>query len=348
MRILVISDAESLDGAQGMLRFVTRHWRNSLGWEIDIFQPRGAKGNQEILLQAGMNPVTDISQIANYNVVLVNSFLNIDQLEKIPDAPIVFWVHEARIVLWVNNLLVSTMMRLFTRPKKIIFQTQYQANVVFKSFLFDLPPERVAIIPNGIEPLQINLSSRNEDGVLKISWLGSVMVRKRPTDLINAAIGLVNEFPLAVNLIGSFQDSFSIGPDFEQFIKSPPIFITFSGGRSRPEALKAVAESDIFCHTSDDESFSLAPLEAAALGVPVILSNLPTHQFVGWKHGENCLLYPVGDIAALALCIKELRNNAPLRTKLSARARSLAELHNSALFLERMTQVMKALVSPAP
>jgi glycosyltransferase involved in cell wall biosynthesis len=348
MKILVISDAESLDGAQGMLRFVTRHWKNNLGWDIDVFQPRGEKGNQEILLQAGINPVSEISQITNYNVVLVNTYSNIDQLAKIADIPIVFWVHEARVVLWSIHIPVSTTMRLFLRPQRIIFQTQYQANVVFKSFLFDLPSERIVIIPNGLEPLQINIAPRSNDGKLKISWLGSLIARKRPIDLVNAAIGLANEFPLAVNFIGSTADAHSIGPEFEQFIKAPPNLITFSGALLQPEALRAVAESDIFCHTSEDESFPLAPLEAASLGIPVILTNLPTYQFVGWKHGENCLLYPVGDVASLAQCIRVLRNNAGLRAQLVARARALAELHNSNLFLERMTQVMRPWIPPAP
>lgn len=344
MKILVISDAEGLDGAQGMLRFVTRYWSSALGWQIDVFEPRGEKGNQEILTQAGMNLITEISQDANYNVVLVNSYLNIDQLAKFPDVPIVFWVHEARVVLWGSNIPVSSLMRLFARPEKIIFQTQYQSNIVFKSFISNLPSDRIAIIPNGLEPAQINISPSVDDGVLKISWLGSVMATKRPTDLINAAIGLSNEFPLSVNFIGSLGDIYSVGQEFEGFVKEPPAFIAFSGSLLRPNALRAVAESDIFCHTSGDESFSLAPLEAAALGVPVVLSDIPIHQFTGWRHRENCLLYPVGDIEALAGCIKELHNNVALRVKLSERARVLAELHSGPLFLERMTQIMKCWV----
>jgi glycosyltransferase involved in cell wall biosynthesis len=99
-------------------------------------------------------------------------------------------------------------------------------------------------------------------------------------------------------------------------------------------------QSDIYCQTSGDESFALAPLEAAALGIPVILANLPVYQFVGWKHGENCLLYTPGDVLALAQCIRELRNNPNLRISLANKGRVLSQLHNGNLFLNRITQLM--------
>lgn len=98
MKILVISDAHSLDGAQGMLRYATRYWKNKLGWEIDIFQPRGLPSDHSILTEAGMSPISQLSESLPYHVVLVNSFLNIHYLNQFKNAPLIFWVHEARTV----------------------------------------------------------------------------------------------------------------------------------------------------------------------------------------------------------------------------------------------------------
>jgi glycosyltransferase involved in cell wall biosynthesis len=344
MKILVISDAGGLDGAQGSLRFATRYWKEQLGWEIDVFEPRGGREIEEskrnFLTLAGMNLITKLSQETPYKVVLVNSFLNIDYLDKIGNIPVVFWVHEADTVLWAANIAVAKMKQLFARPQKIIFSTPYQSETVFRSFIYQIPLEKIAIIPYGIEPVEIPLHEKRDDGVLKLSWLGNVIARKRPADLANAVMGLHNEFPLTVNFIGSLGDSYSLGEEFVDFIKQPPPFISWNGAMARAQALEAVAQSDIYCQTSGDESFALAPLEAAALGVPVILANLPVYQFVGWKHGENCLLYAPGDVAALAQCIRELRNISSLRLSLANKGRALAQLHSGNLFLGRITQLM--------
>ncbi|MBU3557629.1 glycosyltransferase family 4 protein [Polynucleobacter sp. Ross1-W9] len=345
MKILVISDAQGMDGAQGSLRFATGYWKKQLGWEVDVFQPRGQSEQRDILIESGMNPIAEILPSTPYNVVLVNSFLNIDYLAKISNVPIVFWVHEADTVLWGSPLPVQAVKQLFARPQKIIFSTVYQPNIVFKSFTYQLPLERLSVIPYGIEPVEVHIKSKVDNGTLKVSWLGNVIARKRPTDLVNVVIGLSKEFPIQAEFIGSLGDSSSLGADFQNFTQASPDFISWSGAMPRSKALGSVASSDIYCHTSGDESFALAPLEAAAMGIPVILANLPVYQFVGWKHGENCLLYPVGDVSALAQCLRELRNNPGLRATLASRGKALADLYSGNLFLQRITQLMRTFES---
>ncbi len=202
-------------------------------------------------------------------------------------------MHEARTVLWGPQIPLSTLMSLFAIPNVTIFQTPYQLNSVFRSLTFDLPIDRFAIIPNGFEPYDDPMIEEKVDR-FKVSWLGNVIPRKRPNDFVNAIIKLQNLLPVQAQLIGSLNDTESLGQDFMSFARNPPEFISFLGELPRPHALYIVKNSDIYCHTS---SFALAPLEAAALGVPVILAALPVHQFIGWRHQENCLLYPPDDEA---------------------------------------------------
>ena len=222
MKILVISDAQGIDGAQGSLRYASRYWCNELGWEIDVFQPRGLSDQQAIISQAGMNPISEILPNTRYNVVLVNSFLNIDYLAKITNVPIVFWVHEADIVLRTSSIPVRVMNQLFSIPHKIIFQTVYQPNVVFKSFVHQLPPERFSIIPCGIEPFEIPPIQKAADDIFKVCTLGNVDSRKRPIDLINAVHALSSTFPISAKFIGSLGDSASLGPEVQDFLKASP------------------------------------------------------------------------------------------------------------------------------
>jgi L-malate glycosyltransferase len=82
--------------------------------------------------------------------------------------------------------------------------------------------------------------------------------------------------------------------------------------------------ADVFLLPSEVESFGLAALEALACGVPVVASDvggLP--EFVA--EGEVGFLRPMGDVAALAEAVGRLLGDEPLRRRLGAAGRRLAE-----------------------
>jgi N-acetyl-alpha-D-glucosaminyl L-malate synthase BshA len=82
--------------------------------------------------------------------------------------------------------------------------------------------------------------------------------------------------------------------------------------------------ADVFLLPSEVESFGLAALEALACGVPVVASDvggLP--EFVA--EGEVGFLRPVGDVAAMAEAVGRLLDDEPLRRRLGAAGRRLAE-----------------------
>lgn len=90
------------------------------------------------------------------------------------------------------------------------------------------------------------------------------------------------------------------------------------GFSSQPENYMAVA--DILCLPSYREGFGTVVIEAAAMGVPTIGTNIYglTDAIV---HGETGLLVPVGDEVALALAIKSLLANRSYLEKMSIAAR---------------------------
>lgn len=66
----------------------------------------------------------------------------------------------------------------------------------------------------------------------------------------------------------------------------------------------ALACCDVVALVSVSESFSIAALEAMAMGKPMIISNVGgAREQV--THGENGLLFPAGDVSELAACLQQ-------------------------------------------
>ena len=83
------------------------------------------------------------------------------------------------------------------------------------------------------------------------------------------------------------------------------------------------ASCDILIKTSLLESFSYPPLEMMATGgIAIVLPNDGNVEYL--KDGENCLLYPRGDVSAACAKIEEVVKDASLRSRLSKNGRKTA------------------------
>ncbi|MFN8111035.1 MAG: glycosyltransferase [Thermoleophilia bacterium] len=75
--------------------------------------------------------------------------------------------------------------------------------------------------------------------------------------------------------------------------------------------------SDVVATPSTREGFGLVVLEAAAAGVPNVVSDLPVFR-EHLRDGESCLFVPVGDSGPLAQALVRAVNDAGLRERLAA------------------------------
>jgi glycosyltransferase involved in cell wall biosynthesis len=104
--------------------------------------------------------------------------------------------------------------------------------------------------------------------------------------------------------------------------------VLITGLQQDVRPLLAACDAAALCSTAV-ETFSLAALEAMALGRPVVHAEIggAAEMIRPWREG---LLFPVGDTQALADCIAALAE-APLRARMGAQARETVE----AMFSER-------------
>ncbi|WP_431677591.1 glycosyltransferase family 4 protein [Kitasatospora sp. KL5] len=119
-------------------------------------------------------------------------------------------------------------------------------------------------------------------------------------------------------------------PDKPDALGGPESGVEFLGARSdMPELYAAL---DVFVLPSYREGFSRSAMEAAAGGLPMVLSDIRGCREIG-THGEHLLLAPPGDARALTTALDRLLTEPDLRTRLgtAARSRALAEFDQRAV-----------------
>jgi len=147
--------------------------------------------------------------------------------------------------------------------------TAYEAQLM--SYLFGAPPEKLHVVPNGVE--EVFLQSR---AVPRGPWLvctATVTERKRIVELAAAAVRA--QTPLWI--VGkAYTDSDPYAIQFLQLAKQHPKILRFDGPiDDRSQMAGVYREARGFVLLSTMESLSLSALEAAATECPLLLSDLP-------------------------------------------------------------------------
>jgi glycogen synthase len=115
--------------------------------------------------------------------------------------------------------------------------------------------------------------------------------------------------------------------------------VTFRDAAPREELPALYAEADVVVFpVLWEEPWGLVPLEAMAVGIPVVATGRGgSGEFL--RHEENCLLYePVEDPAALARAVVRLSNDPELRNRLRTEGLATAARHDQASFTRAVVE----------
>ncbi len=205
-----------------------------------------------------------------------------------------------------------------------------------------LPPEswsKIHVCRLGIWPEQFPLSrphtAEDPDGP-HVLCVGRLVPDKGQRVLLEAVRQLCEEGQrLRLTLVGSGVDRVSL----EAYAREHRLPVTFAGAQSHPATLERVQAADIFALPSFAEGIPVALMEAMAVGLPCI-STTACGMPELIRSGEEGLLVPPGDVAALAGALRSLMVDPELRSRLGAagRARVLAD-YNLKLNIPRLAAV---------
>jgi glycosyltransferase involved in cell wall biosynthesis len=109
------------------------------------------------------------------------------------------------------------------------------------------------------------------------------------------------------------------GPERERLQQ----FATILGDLPEDELAPRYAEADVFALLSRHEPWGVVVNEAAASGLPLVLSDRVGAAYDLLREGENGFLVPPDDGAAAAVALKQLRDDPELRRRMGARSREL-------------------------
>ncbi len=104
------------------------------------------------------------------------------------------------------------------------------------------------------------------------------------------------------------------GSAMTKIVDDNPHPFTLTGEIAEDQKRQYLLASHVFCSSSGDEIFGMAVLEAASLGLPLVVSDLPCYRGI-WQHGVNTLMAPVDAIDCLSWNLSALTRDKLLASR---------------------------------
>lgn len=190
-------------------------------------------------------------------------------------------------------------------------------------FLSHLGAFRVKLIPNGVNEDYLDagerkFSAEQAHDPINIVYFGRLIYAKGVQDLIKA-FNLLPKTPRTILTIvgaGNFRKYLESQAEIGESSRK----IIFTGELDSKNLIRVLENSDIFVNPSYSEGLPTSVLEAGAVGLPVIATNVGGTSDIIRSDSEG-LLYEPHRITELLECLKEYINNPSLRQEHSEKLR---------------------------
>lgn len=198
----------------------------------------------------------------------------------------------------------------------------------------------IMLLPNAVDLSSYPFQHRSQSAP-RLTWLRAFHTIYNPILAAKALSLLVNEFPnIRLTMFGPDKDDGSLKAT-QEWAENAGITasIHIAGSIPKTEVPSALASYDIFLNTTTAESFGVSVMEAAALGMCIVTTNVGELPYI-WTDGYDALLVPPNDPQAMASAIRRILNEPGLAGYLSHNARKTAEQFDWSAVLPQWQQLL--------
>ncbi len=217
------------------------------------------------------------------------------------------------IFRWVFPLTPS----IWQAAARVVAVSHFTRRIALESY----PNVQVDVIHNGVDRSVMPERELDATRPPRIIFAGRFVEQKNPTHLVQALAGL-KDLPWNCVMLGDGPLQAEVKEQIAAFGLQDRF--TLPGWVTPEEVLDWCRRGDILCLPSRSEGLPVAGVQALAMGLAVVLSNVGGNTELV-RHGENGFLFEPGDVPALQTHLKTLL--ASSKTLKSAQAYSF-ELAN--------------------
>lgn len=217
--------------------------------------------------------------------------------------------------------------RLKENPKmsKMIFGNAYRLvspSNFLKEHFQSYGYKNVEFIPNTIEVKDFEFCNRNIDRI-KLFWLRSFSKIYNPKLAVLILDNLLKKgYNAELCMVGPDSDGSLI--EIKQLVKQMKLNVKFTGKLSKKEWIEMSKDSNIFINTTNFDNMPVSVIEAMALGLPIVSTDVGGLPFL-ITNNEEGLLVPPNDVNAMVDAIIRLKEDINLKDKLVINARKKVE-----------------------
>jgi glycosyltransferase involved in cell wall biosynthesis len=157
-------------------------------------------------------------------------------------------------------------------------------------------------------------------GLPVVLYVGKLIPRKRPADLLEAYARIAADHSAALVFLGEGSERGRLESEGR---RRGFRFVFITGFVNQTEIPRYYAAADLLVLPSSHEPWGLVLNEGMCFGLPVIASNMVGAAPDLVQDGENGFVYPVGDLGALARSLARLIGDADLRRRMGIRSREI-------------------------
>ena len=195
----------------------------------------------------------------------------------------------------------------------------------------------LSYIPNTIEITKYEFRHR-EQLKPKLLYVRSFAHIYNPILALKVLKELLKTYPEAkLSMVGPFKDD-SINA-CKAYAKQHQLPVTFTGGMQKEEWLAYAQDFDVFINTTNVDNTPVSVIEAMALGLPVVTTNVGGIPYLIQE--DEALLVPPNNVEAMTSAILQLLNNPQLSQQLPQKGRKKVEAFDWQKVKHRWFELLK-------